>query len=192
MNKDKLKNIPNILSCLRIVLVFVFLAVFFYGNKFVAVGVFLFAGITDIVDGFLARKNNWVTDAGKILDPIADKLMQCAALVCLTVANMVPLWFSLPYILKEALMLLGGLFMLKKRDVHVVSNVFGKIAAVLFYAVMILVMLLSEPWQDAIPAWTNFICGVSLGATIFAMIFYAAQYGIIKTKKNNDGNVGKE
>lgn len=192
MNKDKLKNIPNMLSVLRIILVFVYIAVFFFSNKFVAAGVFLFAGITDIIDGYLARKNNWVSDAGKILDPIADKLMQCAALVCLTVANMVPLWFSAPYILKEVLMLLGGLFMLKKRDVHVVSNVFGKIAAVLFYAVIILVMLLSEPWQSVIPAWTNFICGVSLGATVFAMIFYATQYGLIKTKKNNDGNVGKE
>ena len=192
MNKDRLKNIPNMLSVLRIILVFVYVAVFFFANKFVAAGVFLLAGITDIIDGYLARKNNWVTNAGKILDPIADKLMQCAALVCLTVANMVPLWFSAPYILKEVLMLLGGLFMLKKRDVHVVSNVFGKIAAVLFYAVIILVMLLSEPWQSAIPAWTNFICGVSLGATVFAMIFYAAQYGLIKTKKNNDGNVGKE
>ena len=192
MNKDKLKNIPNMLSVLRIILVFVYIAVFFFSNKFVAAGVFLIAGITDIIDGYLARKNNWVTDAGKILDPIADKFMQCAVLVCMTLANMVPLWFSLPYILKEALMLLGGLFMLKRRKVRVVSNVFGKIAAVLFYAVIILVMLLSEPWQETIPAWTNFICGVSLGATIFAMIFYAMQYGIIKTKKTNNDNSVKD
>ena len=186
MNKDKLKNIPNILSVLRILLVFVFLAVFFYGNKFVAVGVFLLAGITDIVDGYLARKNNWVSDAGKILDPIADKLMQCAALVSLTITNMVPLWFSLPYILKEALMLLGGLFMLKKRKVRVVSNLFGKIAAVFFYAVIIIVMLLSNLWQTEVPAWTNFICGVSLGSTIFAMIFYAAQYRVLKPENNDN------
>ena len=171
---------------MRILLVFVFAAVFFFGNKYVSVGIFLLAGITDIIDGFLARKNNWVSNAGKILDPIADKLMQCTALVCLTVTNMVPLWFSMPYILKEAMMLLGGLFMLKKRRVRVVSNIFGKIAAVLFYAVIIIVMLLSDPWQPDVPTWTNFICGVALGATIFAMIFYAAQYRVLKPETNDD------
>lgn len=192
MNKDKLKYIPNILSCVRIALVFVFLAVFFFGNKYVAAGVFLFAGITDIVDGFLARKNNWVTNAGKILDPLADKLMQCAALISLTVTNLVPFWFSAPYILKEVLMLLGGLFMLKKRKVRVVSNVFGKMAAVLFYAVIILVMLLSDLWQPEIPAWTNFICGISLGATVFALFFYVVQYRVLKPEKNENENDNKD
>ena len=85
-NKKKMKNIPNILSVIRIILVLVFVVVFFLPiSKIWALIVFLTAGATDVVDGFLARKFNWITDLGKILDPFADKLMQCTVLVCLCI-----------------------------------------------------------------------------------------------------------
>ena len=82
--KANLKNIPNILSTIRILLVFVFVFLLFGLNSPVgALIVFLVAGATDVIDGFLARRFNWITNLGKILDPLADKLMQCTVLVCL-------------------------------------------------------------------------------------------------------------
>ena len=84
-----LKNIPNILSIIRICLVGVFVALFFTGNEIAALIVFLTAGATDVIDGYLARKNNWITNLGKILDPVADKLIlpePCA--------NSNPSWFG--------------------------------------------------------------------------------------------------
>ena len=66
------------------VLVFVFVFVFFVlDNPIVAILIFLLAGATDVLDGYLARKYNWITNLGKILDPLADKMMQCTVLVCL-------------------------------------------------------------------------------------------------------------
>ena len=98
----KLKNIPNILSVIRILLVFVFVyLVFVTDNLLAALFVFFLAGATDVVDGYLARRNNWITNLGKILDPFADKLMQCTVLVCLWIKNIVPIWFALAFFFKE-------------------------------------------------------------------------------------------
>ena len=98
----KLKNIPNILSCIRILLVFVFLFVFFVvDNIYLALLIFLIAGATDVIDGYLARRNNWITNLGKILDPVADKLMQCTVLLSLLIKGLVPVWFVVPFFVKE-------------------------------------------------------------------------------------------
>ena len=183
----KCKNIPNILSAVRLALVVVFALVFFLGGEnatLFALIIFIVAGLTDVVDGFLARRNNWITDLGKILDPLADKMMQCTALICLCVANMVEVWFVIPYILKEIFMLFGGFAMIHRRRVVVVSNIFGKLAAFIFYAVIGSVMLWSEPWQKVIPAWVNLICGISLGATLMALAVYVLHYVGVKSPED--------
>ena len=187
MQKIVRKDIPNILSALRIVLVVLFVASFFFFKKDIAAHVslliFILAGISDVVDGYLARKNNWISDLGKILDPLADKLMQCAVLVCLTITNMIELWFVLPYVLKEILVLCGGLFIIKNKKVFVVSNIFGKLAAFVFYVAICIIMLLSTPWQASVPLWTNIICIISLCCTVIALVVYICQY--FSDKVNN-------
>jgi cardiolipin synthase len=183
--KIQAKHIPNILSVFRIILVFVFAFIYFgVDSEFssqIAFGVFVLAGLTDVVDGFLARKYSWISDAGKILDPLADKMMQCTALICLTVSNVIPMWYSTPFVLKEILMLAGGLFILKDRKVVVVSNIVGKLAAFVFYAVIGVVML----WGAYIGVVaTNIICGVSLGLTILALFNYMFKYLSVPKEKN--------
>lgn len=83
-------NLPNRLSLLRICLVPLFVAAYllpYYWGAYVAVGLFLAAAATDFLDGYIARKRNLVTDLGKLLDPIADKVLVCAALFCLVARN---------------------------------------------------------------------------------------------------------
>lgn len=185
--KFKLKYIPNILSCIRIALVGVFIAVFFASgseHKYrIALFVFLLAGFTDVVDGFLARRFNWITTLGKILDPVADKLMQCTVLISLAYAKMIGVWFIIPYILKELLMLFGGLFVIKKRKVVVVSNIFGKLAVVFFYAVIFFVMMLSN---GTVEPWINIICAISLALTVIAFVAYSVEYIISPKKELNE------
>ena len=90
----KAKYIPNILSVIRLILVGVFIYTFYNVSKIAAVIVFICAGITDVIDGILARKFNWITNVGKILDPIADKSMQCTVLLCMSIGPepMIPWW----------------------------------------------------------------------------------------------------
>ena len=138
--KLKLKHIPNILSIIRILLVGVFICLFFLDyprNLPYALLVFVLAGVTDVVDGFLARKFNWISNLGKVLDPLADKLMQCTVLICMLIKSLIPAWLVIPFILKEVLMLLGGLFIFRKRSVLVVSNVYGKATVVVFYIAIV-------------------------------------------------------
>lgn len=134
----KLKNIPNILSVIRILLVFVFVIVLFVWDSPVwAIIVFLIAGATDVVDGYLARRFNWITNLGKILDPFADKLMQCTVLVCLCIKGIIPIWFVIPYFVKEVVTLLMGWIVIRRRSVVVVSKWYGKAAVCLFYLTIV-------------------------------------------------------
>ena len=103
------KQIPNILSTIRLLMVPLFAWIFFSdipNNGFWAVAVFIAAGLTDILDGYLARRNNWITDVGKILDPFADKLMQFTAFVCLTIKNRFLLWLVILVAVKECCVLI--------------------------------------------------------------------------------------
>ena len=184
--KLKAKHIPNILSLFRLLLVGVYVAVYFgvdHPNSLqFALCIFVLAGVTDIIDGYLARKYNWISNLGKILDPLADKMMQCTALICLLADGRIPIWFALPFILKELLMLSGGLFMMREKKIIVVSNVVGKIAALFFYVAVGLVMLLGDALGVVA---TNVLCGVSLGVTVIALIVYFIQYFSNPEKKQN-------
>ena len=80
----KKQSIPNYLTFFRMILVPVYITLYCMQHYRLSGAVFLLAGITDVVDGYIARRNNWVTDIGKLLDPLADKLMCISAVTCLT------------------------------------------------------------------------------------------------------------
>ena len=131
-------NIPNILTILRIILVPIYLLVFFSNleNRFLIAGlIFILAGISDILDGRIARKYDLITKLGVMLDPIADKMMVFAVLISYTLAGIIPKWIIITLGVKEIVMILGGgiLYLYKGKQV-VPSNSYGKIATVSFYA----------------------------------------------------------
>ena len=134
-------TIPNILTMIRLLLIPVFVIVFFNTphdrNKIAALVIFAVASITDMFDGMLARKLNQITDFGKLFDPLADKVMVVAAMVCQALIGVFP-WIAIAIVAaKELLMMLGGLFMLS-RNVVVYSNYVGKTAQVFFIASLLL------------------------------------------------------
>ena len=181
------KQIPNILSTIRLLMVPLFAWIFFSdipNNGFWAVAVFIAAGLTDILDGYLARRNNWITDVGKILDPFADKLMQCTVLICFYIKEIIPIWLMLIYVGKEFLMLVGSLFIFRRKRVVVKSNFFGKMAVCVFYAsiaVLVGLRLLAAPEVQA--AATPFICIIMLDFALLALVQYFFCY--IKAKQTN-------
>ena len=187
----KLKYIPNILSTIRLLLIFVFVYTFFAcEDLYVALLIFLVAGATDIVDGFLARRFNWVTKLGKLLDPLADKMMQFAALTCLWIKNLIPWWFAVLYFLKEGTILLLGLIVIKRRDVAVVSKWYGKLAVCLFYATVAVSMIFdSFLAEHTVIATIIFIPAIA--CAVAALIAYIKHYSYLKKEAPQHGYVLK-
>ena len=172
----KLKNIPNILSAVRILLVFVFLYMFFaVDNIYIALVVFLTAGATDVVDGYLARRNNWITNLGKILDPFADKLMQCTVLVSLWIKNIVPLWFVIPFFAKEIFTLIIGFIVIRRRSVNVVSKWYGKASVCLFYATIFAAVIMKYVCALSVEGFYQLL--LYLPAAIMAVFAFGAYIG---------------
>ena len=191
----KLKNIPNILSVIRICLVFVFIALFFALEKpYAALIIFLVAGATDVVDGYLARRNNWVSNLGKILDPFADKLMQCTVLICLFIKSYIPLWFMLIYILKELATLILGFVVIKRRSVAVVSKWYGKFTVCLFYATIAVSMIFKD-WLSVRPIFSLVIFVPSVISALITLVAYIKHYAFLKKLEPCRGDLlkmGKE
>jgi len=166
-------TIPNVLTMIRLVLVPVFLILFLNGKPKAALCVFIVASLTDLLDGYLARKLNQVTDFGKLFDPLADKLMVLTALICQGVAGVFP-WSAIIIVLcKELIMFLGGLFMLSQ-DVVVYSNIVGKATQVCFIISLLLSFFHKELAEQGLPL-DIILLWVTVGLAIVAMLIYGVQ-----------------
>lgn len=127
-------TVPNVLSVIRILLVAVFCIVYFRpGMLTVALVVLLLSGLTDLLDGYIARKFNQISDFGKILDPIADKLFQFSTVVCFVVSGAVPFWAVAVIFIKETVMLVGALIYYNKCTVVIPAKWYGKLASSLYF-----------------------------------------------------------
>jgi cardiolipin synthase (CMP-forming) len=141
-------TVPNLLTVIRIVLIPVF-AVLFYNEKFIwAVFILFLSGLTDFLDGKIARRFNQISELGKILDPIADKLTQITIAVMLfmefraaqSTALKAFSWVFLFFLFKEGVMVVGGAIMLSKGIRPGASEILGKIATFVFYGSMLLII----------------------------------------------------
>ncbi len=137
-------TVPNILSLVRIAMVPLFVWCFFHWTRPAAMAVFLAAGATDVVDGYIARRFHQISVWGRILDPTADKLMVFAALLCLTAVGTVPLWLVLLYFAKELAQGICGWVLMRRIKDMPGANLLGKAGTCLFY-LTIVVLTLCEP-----------------------------------------------
>lgn len=168
------KQIPNILSVIRLLMVPLFVGLFFSESKYssyMSLAVFILAELTDVLDGYLARRNNWITDLGKILDPLADKLMQLAAFICLAVRNRSLIFLAVLIAVKELCFVICGLVIRRKKNYVVVSKWYGKMATfVIALCVCILIL-----WGDIQPV--VIVCAAaSASSMIFAFVMYIIYY----------------
>ena len=136
-----MRHIPNILSAFRIMLIPFFIHQGIQGNMIAAAVILMISALTDLLDGFLARRFHWVTHLGKILDPAADKLTQIAICVFLAL-RFAQYWvFFAVLVLKELTMIILSAYLLKHKVEFSGAKWFGKVATVLFYISMILIVL---------------------------------------------------
>ena len=174
-NRNQNWTIPNLLSVLRILVIGPF-AYFFLNDQLLwAVAMLAFSGLSDLFDGLIARKFNQVTELGKMLDPVADKLTQATIAVCLAVKHPILIPILLVFVFKELGMLVGGRILLKKKKRPCAAKWYGKVATFSFYisAVVIVVM---EGVFHLYTTTTVVISYVLLGITAVFMIYAMVRY----------------
>ena len=138
-------NLPNKLTIFRVILipffVFFLLAPYFegYGN-YIAVAIFIIASLTDLLDGKIARKYHLVTDFGKFMDPLADKLLVCAAMICLVESGQLPAWIVIVIISREFI-ISGFRLVASDNGVVIAASYWGKFKTT-FQMLMIIVLII--------------------------------------------------
>lgn len=141
IESNKILTIPNLFSFLRIILIIIAGCQLYNHNNINAFIIYLTAIITDFFDGFFARKLNQISELGKILDPLADKLMVISAVLILLLQHRMPLWFVLIVVIRDILILLGGVYAKTKIKFIIPSILIGKIAAVFLMITFVLNIL---------------------------------------------------
>lgn len=137
-----MKHVPNILTTIRIFLVFIYLSVFYSGHEYalpIALTIFFIAGVTDVVDGYIARKYQVISRFGQVMDPLADKMMQVTVLITLSLEHYIEYWIVYIILAKELFMILSGLVLyFSKTKIVIPSNKFGKMTTVMIYLSILL------------------------------------------------------
>ena len=181
-------TIPNVLSIFRILLVPVFIIVVLSDTQnanLYGMLVFILAGITDILDGQIARKYNCTSVLGKILDPLADKMMVASALVCASIKGLVPLWLSIIYVVKELIQGIGGFMFYNKVKDMMPSNWLGKAATVMFYLTIFSAFMFTG-MPELVKDIMVFICAGFVLATLIVYVRIGVKLAKKQPKENQD------
>ena len=170
-------NLPNKLTLFRVILipffVFFLLAPYFegYGN-YIAVAIFIVASITDFLDGNIARKYHLVTNFGKFMDPLADKLLVSSALICLVDLNKIPAWIVIVIIAREFI-ISGFRLVAADNGVVIAASYWGKFKTA-FQMVTVIVLILNIP-GEVFAAIGTVLIYISLVLTVISLIDYIAK-----------------
>ena len=171
--KNQILTIPNLLSLLRIILIpFIVWSYFTKESSLLTVGLIVFSGITDVVDGIIARRFNMVSNFGKVFDPIADKLTQGVIILCLASKYQWMRSLIILFIVKEVTMGSLGLIIIKKFGEINSAKWYGKANTVILYIVMGFLLLLPKLNLFIVNGLILF-CAFSL---LFALIMYIRFY----------------
>ena len=175
------KHIPNILTVVRFFLIPAIVVYIVQGNYMLAFVFLTISGLTDVLDGFIARKFNFITNFGKLIDPLADKATQLAVLATLALQGVIPMWILIIVLLKEFAMISGASFLYGKEFV-VSSKWYGKLSTVLFYVAIVSsffirqfnLTLLNHPEysMSPLPGFDQYLYYLALIATVFSLVMY--------------------
>ena len=175
-------NLPNKLTVFRMILIIPFVIVLLGGeagwfgdNRLVtdciALGIFIVASLTDLIDGKIARTYNLVTDFGKFMDPLADKLLVCSAMIALVEMGRIPAWVVIIIIGREFI-ISGFRLVAANNDVVIAASYWGKFKTT-FQMVMVCLMLINlgqlVSWGQVV---TDVVMWVALALTVISLIDY--------------------
>ncbi len=180
-------NLPNKLTVFRVILIVPFVLVMLgsYAEwpwymaliggiagyaDYIALGIFIIASLTDLLDGRIARKYNLVTNFGKFMDPLADKLLVCAALICLVEMDRIPAWIVI-IIMSREFIISGFRLVAADNRVVIAANYWGKFKTT-FQMVMVCLMIANI---DALAVVTQLVMWIAVLLTVISLIDYMAK-----------------
>lgn len=186
LKKNEILTIPNVLSGIRILLLpFIVWMYNVERNHTAAILLLLISGLTDIVDGFIARKFNMVSDFGKIIDPIADKLTQGTLLICLALNHKIIFLLIAIFVLKEFSMALLGYIIIKKHDEVNSAKWYGKLNTVVIYFTIVALIIFPNLPKAAVMAMV-FLC---IAFVTVSFVMYAKFYIKILTDNTHSSEI---
>ena len=187
-------NLPNKLTIFRVILIVPFVVLLlggeagWFGNNIlipnlIALAIFIIASLTDLADGKIARKYNMVTNFGKFMDPLADKLLVCSALIALVELGRIPAWIVIIIIAREFI-ISGFRLVASDNGVVIAASYWGKFKTT-FQMVMVCLMLVNVPGMEVMWPWLNpltqVVMWIALVLTIVSLIDYLAKNkGVMK------------
>lgn len=169
-----LKHVPNMLSVCRILLIPVIVFSIVSGNYLMALIIFTISSLTDIIDGYIARNFDAITNVGKLLDPLSDKLTQISLIASLVWADVISGWILIVLLIKEFIMIAGAAFLYGK-SVVVYSKWYGKLATVLIYFSIVVSLLFKQinVTSGIFITLSNSLYVIALFMTVFALVMYS-------------------
>ena len=180
-------NLPNKLTIFRVILIVPFILLLLGGHQqwplfvslfgdamyladYIALAIFIIASLTDLLDGKIARKYNLVTNFGKFMDPLADKLLVCAALICLIEMGRIPSWIVIIIISREFI-ISGFRLVASDNNVVIAASYWGKFKTT-FQMVMVCLMLVNIPALELV---TQIIMWIATALTLISLVDYVVK-----------------
>ncbi len=181
--KNQIFTIPNLLSAIRLVLIPFIVITFFKGHYTTALILTAVSAFTDVIDGRIARHFNMISDLGKMLDPLADKLTEGALIICLISRYKLMIALLMVMACKETMMVVMGLKALKNDSVNS-ARWYGKVCTVFLYAVMMALLLFVKIPRPV----ANGLIIACMVMAIFTMIMYIRFYRDVLQQLENEKN----
>lgn len=160
-------NLPNKLTILRMIMIVPFVVLLLMGWDYIALIIFIIASLTDMLDGKIARKYNLVTNFGKFMDPLADKLLVCAAMIVLVEMGRIPAWIVIIIISREFI-ISGFRLVASDNGVVIAASYWGKFKTV-FQMIMICLMIADI---DVLSLMTTVVMWIAVVLTIISLVDY--------------------
>lgn len=174
-------NLPNKLTIFRCILIVPFIALLLNGYDLIATIVFIVASLTDLLDGKIARKYNLVTNFGKFMDPLADKLLVCSALICLIEMGRLDAWIVCVIIAREFI-ISGFRLIASDNGIVIAASYWGKFKTT-FQMIMVVVLMLNIQ-NNIMVILGQILIWVSLALTIISLVDYVAKnIDVLKEQK---------
>lgn len=160
-------NLPNKLTILRMIMIVPFVVLLLMGYDWIALAIFIIASLTDLLDGKIARKYNLVTNFGKFMDPLADKLLVCSALICLIEIGRIPSIFVIIIISREFI-ISGFRLVAADNGVVIAASYWGKFKTT-FQMIMVCLMIANIP---QIWLLTEIVMWIAVALTVISLVDY--------------------